>query len=142
MMALVALSDGNVKDSVKQALEVGYPECLVVYINSGKYCVEFIKKNVPNIVILDTSLKDFDTYDAIKQIRCFSEVPILVLSYIRQESQIVKALEAGADEYMVKPIHSMEMIARIRALLKGNRNPVNTLQDVKNRFIPSTHNER
>ncbi len=124
MMALVALGDGNVKDSVKQALEIGYPECEVFYIDSGKHCVELVRNNAPDIVILDASAEDLSTHGVISRIRNFSDVPILVLSYIRQESQIVQTLESGADEYLVKPIHAMEIITRIRALLK--RKPAST----------------
>ncbi len=120
-MVLVALGDGNVKDSVSQALEIGYPKCKVDYTSSSKHCVELIKNTVPDIVILDASLKDSDGYDVIKQIRDFSNVPILMLSYQKDESWVVKALELGADEYVIKPVHSMEIIARIRTLLKRSR---------------------
>jgi DNA-binding response OmpR family regulator len=77
-----------------------------------------MKINSPDIIVVDTLLRDYDGYELIKKIRKLSDVPILMLSYIKDEFQLVKALELGVDDYVVKPVHSMEIIARIRALTK------------------------
>jgi DNA-binding response OmpR family regulator len=126
MLALVNLNDSETeaKDVIFQALEIGYTWYKVTYTNSGKQCVTPAKPTPPDIILLDSFLKDCDGYEAIRQIRTFSDVPVIMLSYFKEESQIVKALELGANEYVVKPVHSMEIVTRIKTLIR--RKQVNT----------------
>ena len=77
-----------------------------------------MKTDSPDIVILDLNLPDIDGFDVLKQIRCCSEVPVVVLSFFNYEADIIKSLELGADEYIVKPFRQLEFMARVRALLR------------------------
>jgi two-component system KDP operon response regulator KdpE len=72
----------------------------------------------PDAVILDLGLPDMDGVDVIKEIRTWSSVPIIVLSARTQESEKVRALDAGADDYLTKPFGSAELLARLRAQLR------------------------
>jgi len=70
--------------------------------------------NHPNIILLDLGLPDVDGIEIIKSIRMISDVPILVVSARGQESEKISALDAGADDYITKPFHMGELMARIR----------------------------
>jgi two-component system KDP operon response regulator KdpE len=72
----------------------------------------------PDTIILDLTLPDMDGESACRRIREMSDVPILVLSGLSAPKQMVRTLDAGADEYMVKPVPPDELAARIRALLR------------------------
>ena len=72
----------------------------------------------PDLVIVDLGLPDGDGTDLIKDIRIWSQVPVLVLSARGGEAQKVAALDAGADDYLTKPFGVSEMLARVRALLR------------------------
>ncbi len=72
----------------------------------------------PDLLILDLGLPDGDGLDLIREIRAFSEVPILVLSARSQETDKVAALDAGADDYLTKPFGVNELLARLRVLLR------------------------
>jgi len=74
--------------------------------------------HVPDLVLLDLGLPDGDGLDVTKQLRGWSTVPILVLSARGQESQKVAALDAGADDYLVKPFGLPELLARMRVALR------------------------
>ena len=69
----------------------------------------------PEIVILDLGLPDGDGIELIRDLRSWSSVPIIVLSARTQENEKVKALDAGADDYLTKPFGVAELLARVRA---------------------------
>jgi two-component system KDP operon response regulator KdpE len=72
----------------------------------------------PDAAIVDLVLPDGDGVDVCSQLRSWSEMPILVLSAIGEEEQKVRALEAGADDYVTKPFGPKELVARLRAALR------------------------
>jgi two-component system KDP operon response regulator KdpE len=72
----------------------------------------------PDIILLDLGLPDMDGVEVIKRIREWSQVPIIVLSVREREDDKVKALNAGADDYLTKPFGVGELLARIRAALR------------------------
>ncbi|PLZ01091.1 two-component system response regulator KdpE [Burkholderia sp. WAC0059] len=72
----------------------------------------------PDLVIVDLGLPDTDGLDVIRELRGWSDVPVIVLSARTQESEKVAALDAGADDYLTKPFGVSELLARIRAHLR------------------------
>jgi two-component system KDP operon response regulator KdpE len=72
----------------------------------------------PDIILLDLGLPDMDGVEVIRRIREWSQVPIIVLSVREREDDKVKALDAGADDYLTKPFGVGELLARIRAALR------------------------
>ena len=72
----------------------------------------------PDAAIVDLVLPDGDGVEVCAQLRSWSEMPILVLSAIGEEAQKVRALEAGADDYVTKPFGPKELVARLRAALR------------------------
>ena len=72
----------------------------------------------PELVILDLGLPDIDGVEVVRRLREWSAVPILVLSARSQEAEKIKALDAGADDYLTKPFGMGELLARIRVALR------------------------
>ncbi|HEY6837419.1 MAG TPA: response regulator [Geobacteraceae bacterium] len=72
----------------------------------------------PDIILLDLGLPDMDGVEVIRRIREWSQVPIIVLSVREREDDKVKALDAGADDYITKPFGMAELLARIRVALR------------------------
>ncbi|QSN62118.1 two-component system response regulator KdpE [Caballeronia sp. M1242] len=72
----------------------------------------------PDLVIVDLGLPDTDGIDVIRELRSWTEVPVIVLSARTQEEEKVAALDAGADDYLTKPFGVSELMARIRAHLR------------------------
>ena len=77
----------------------------------------------PNLIVLDLGLPDGDGIDFIRDVREWSTVPIIVLSARVAETEKIKALDAGADDYLTKPFGSGELLARVRATLRRQRQP-------------------
>lgn len=76
------------------------------------------RSQVPDIAIVDLGLPDQDGVELIKSVRTWSPMPIIVLSARTAEAQRLAAFEAGADDYVLKPFSSPELIARVRAALR------------------------
>ncbi|MBC3936006.1 two-component system response regulator KdpE [Undibacterium rugosum] len=87
----------------------------------------------PDLLIVDLGLPDMNGLDVIRDIRSWSEVPVIVLSARTQEHEKVAALDAGADDYLSKPFGAAELIARIRAHLR-RRQPANAQQEARFEF--------
>jgi two-component system KDP operon response regulator KdpE len=73
--------------------------------------------------VLDLGLPDGDGVDLIRDLRTWSSVPVLVLSARSGEDDKVEALDAGADDYLVKPFGAAELLARVRAHLRRSATP-------------------
>ncbi len=94
--------------------------------NSG---LAIFSSHGPDLVLLDLGLPDIDGMDVIEQIRKFSAVPIIVLSARTKEEEKVKALDAGADDYLTKPFGSEELLARIRTAIRHYSRLTNNIQE-------------
>lgn len=70
----------------------------------------------PHIVLLDLGLPDRDGVDLLRELRSFSSAPVLIVSARRQEKEKIAALDLGADDYITKPFHMGELMARIRVV--------------------------
>lgn len=93
----------------------------VIESETGKEGVRSVAMHNPDIVILDLGLSDIDGIECIKQIRAWSNVPIIVLSARGEEETKVRALDLGADDYVTKPFGMPELIARLRVALRIHR---------------------
>jgi two-component system KDP operon response regulator KdpE len=83
-----------------------------------------VEKETPELVILDLGLPDINGFEVLKRIRLFSSVPIAILTVRGDEKDIVRGLELGADEYVVKPFHQMELLARIGVVIRRMNNSI------------------
>ncbi len=82
--------------------------------STGEEAVSLFQANNPEIILLDLGLPDLDGIEVIKRVREKNSAPIIVVSAREEESEKIKALDLGADDYMVKPFSAGELLARIR----------------------------
>lgn len=118
MKVLIVEDDHEIVEILSLAFEIRWPEAKLVSTHLGEKGVEMVESENPDIVILDLGLPDISGFDVLKEIRTFSTVPILILTVRGEEADIVKGLEWGADDYMVKPFRQLELLSRTRALTR------------------------
>jgi two-component system KDP operon response regulator KdpE len=82
-----------------------------------------VETESPNIVILDLGLPDIDGFEVLRQIRAFSNIPLIILTVRSGEMEKVKGLELGADDYILKPFAPAELLARVKAVLRRSQMP-------------------
>lgn len=86
--------------------------------NDGAEALQVLKEWQPDVVITDLGMPNMDGVELCRRIRAESQVPIIVLSVREQEPEKVEALDAGADDYITKPFHINELLARVRAHIR------------------------
>ncbi len=124
MKILVIDDDSAMTDLLEILLEPVSVE--VITANSGQNGVDEAKASDPDMIILDLMMPDVDGWQICKEIRGFSTVPILILSALDSPGLIAEALNAGADDYLIKPVTKNMLIARVNRLAtripKNDRN--------------------
>lgn len=90
-------------------------------VGDGKSALRTMFERRPDCVVLDVGLPDIDGWTVLDRIREISDVPIMMLTARHLEEEKVRALDAGADDYLTKPYGSAELVARVNALLRRTR---------------------
>lgn len=115
-IVLIAEHDAATSDTIYSTLaENGYRPLTA---ENGNTAISMISSHCPDIALLDQSLPDMEGLDVLKTVRAWTGLPIIILSSRGNESEEVKALDMGADDYISKPFGNCELLARIRAALR------------------------
>ncbi|MBO7743213.1 response regulator transcription factor [Paenibacillus sp. MWE-103] len=93
----------------------------VVEAEDGEEALRILETTQPQLVILDVMMPNMDGWELCRELRRDTELPVLMLTAKGETSQKIKGFELGADDYLVKPFEPLELVARVRALLKRYR---------------------
>jgi two-component system response regulator VicR len=118
MKVLVIEDDKEIVDAISLAFQIRWPEAQVTSTRLGQKGVELVEAETPDIVILDLGLPDINGFEVLRQIRQFSAVPTIILTVRSDEVDVVKGLEWGADDYITKPFRQLELLARVKSLIR------------------------
>lgn len=113
---LIAEDDRNTSSLVETYLQKEGFTTIAAY--DGEEALRLARESNPGFVILDIMLPSIDGWDICRQIRKFSDVPILMLSAREEEIDRVMGLSIGADDYVVKPFSPRELVERVKAILR------------------------
>ena len=113
---LVVDDEAAIQRFLRTALDPG--EFFLLQAENGHAALAAATTARPDIILLDLGLPDMDGVEVIRRIREWSQIPIIVLSVREREDEKVKALDAGADDYLTKPFGIAELLARIRVALR------------------------
>ncbi len=118
MKVLVVDDNQNIIDAVTLCINLRWPTANVVVAYDGSSGLQMVETERPDIVVLDIGLPDRDGFDVVKQVRQFSHVPIIMLTVRDSDTDIARALQMGADDYITKPFSHLEFLARVEAVLR------------------------
>jgi len=123
MKVLIAEDDPDVAEVVAFGVRMTWPGCRVTTVGSGEEALAAFAADPPDLVILDVAMPPPDGFQVCRRIRESSAVPILVLTVRDATVDKVRALDLGADDYLTKPFDHLELLARLRALVRRAAGP-------------------
>jgi two-component system KDP operon response regulator KdpE len=118
MKILVVDDEPDVIESVRLGFTLQWREVDVLGAATGEAALDAVEEQHPDIVLLDVGLPDIDGFEVLRQIRAFSDVPVVMLTARDDSMDKVKGLELGADDYVTKPFNHLELMARVKAVLR------------------------
>ncbi|MSS64163.1 response regulator transcription factor [Velocimicrobium porci] len=123
---LVVDDDENIAELISLYL---IKECFdTLIVNDGEEALKQFKEYKPNLILLDLMLPGIDGYEVCREVRKTSSVPIIMLSAKGEIFDKVLGLELGADDYMIKPFDSKELVARVKAVLRRFHEPTQIIE--------------
>jgi len=125
---LIVEDDANTATLVRTYLErEGFATLIAA---DGESALRLARREQPGFVILDVMLPRLDGWEVCRQLRTFSDVPVLMLTAREEEIDRVMGLSLGADDYVVKPFSPRELVARVKAILRRARPSTMPADDV------------
>ena len=118
MKVLFFCQDGPKVEQLVLALRLRWPDLRPLVASQGGVGIQVIEQEEPELVILCEDLTDLSIWSAIREIRRFSDVPIIVATEGGDEMEVVKAIEMGADDYIQLPCNLMVVMARVIGLVR------------------------
>ncbi len=124
MKALIVDDDLALADVVSFTIRrAGYD---VIMAHDGQTAIDRWKSDSPDLIILDLNLPKMDGLQVCQKIRAESDIPIIILSVRGEEDDVVRGLELGADDYIVKPFSPRQLVARVEAVLRRSKTASST----------------
>jgi DNA-binding response OmpR family regulator len=118
MRLLLVDDDSDIRTSVRVAFELQWRDLEVLEASTGAEGLRIVEERRPDLVLLDVGLPDLDGFAVLREIRSFTAVPVIMLTARDEPIDTVRGLEAGADDYVAKPFDHLELMARVRAVLR------------------------
>jgi len=129
MKVLLVEDTTEIVDIVSVTLKLRWPDIELISSSLGKEGIELARNELPDVVLLDLGLPDIDGFQVLRSIRDFSdEIPVVILTVRGEETDKIRGLELGADDYIVKPFSPGELLARLRALLRRSQVPQKSVE--------------
>ncbi|MEG2813313.1 MAG: response regulator transcription factor [Oscillospiraceae bacterium] len=119
---LIVEDDESISSFIQNMLESN--KYHTVTATTAKEAMLLLASHCPDAVLLDLGLPDMDGMEVLKKIRDISNVPVIIVSARASESEKVKALDCGADDYIQKPFGTSELVARIRTALRHGHSQI------------------
>ncbi len=121
---LIVDDDNNIAELISLYLTKEFFDCIIV--NDGEEAITAFSDHAPDLILLDLMLPGIDGYQVCRTIRQISNTPIIMMSAKGEVFDKVLGLELGADDYIIKPFDTKEMVARIKAVLRRYNNSSKT----------------
>ncbi len=123
MRILVVDDEPDVVESVRLGFALQWREVEVLGAGEADAALDIVEREAPDIVLLDIGLPGRDGFEVLRELREFSDVPVVMLTARDDAMDKVKGLELGADDYVTKPFNHLELMARVRAVLRRHDMP-------------------
>jgi two-component system KDP operon response regulator KdpE len=121
MKVLVIDDATELHEVVSLCFEMRWPQSTILAAETAEEGIQLAQSSSPDVVVLEISLPDRDGFQVCREIRSFSDVPIIILTARSDDQDIVKGLEWGADDYITKPFSYIQFLARVQAVIRRSQ---------------------
>ena len=111
---LLIEDDNHIREALRLCFRIYWPEAEVSYVAEGEQGLKLAKSQPADITLLDLGLPDISGFDVLTNIRTFSKTPVVMLTARRDKEEIVKAIQSGANDYLVKRFRQVDLMTRIK----------------------------
>lgn len=118
MKILIVDDEPDVAKVITMSFRMQQPAWDVLSAQDGAEALDLIEQERPDVVLLDVGLPEMNGFEVLESIRLFSDLPVIMLTVHDDELSKVRGLELGADDYVTKPFGHLELLARVRAVLR------------------------
>ncbi|HZQ99945.1 MAG TPA: response regulator transcription factor [Chloroflexota bacterium] len=118
MKILIVDDDPDIVDAVAVALQFHWQDVTILTAYGGEQGAELFYQHNPDLVLLDVAMPGRSGFDVLRELRRVSDVPVIMLTGRSDETDIVRGLDVGADDYITKPFSHLTLLARIKAVLR------------------------
>jgi DNA-binding response OmpR family regulator len=123
MKILIVDDDHDLLEALTLGMQLQWQGTEVLTAGDGETALELFFEQAPDVVLLDVGLPKVDGFEVLRRIRQVSDAPVLMLTARGEELDKVRGLEIGADDYVTKPFSPLELLARIKAVLRRTELP-------------------
>ena len=123
MKILIVDDDHDLLEALGLGLQLQWPGIDVITATDGEAALARFFDDLPDVILLDVGLPRLDGFQVLRKIRQVSDTPVLMLTARGEELDKVRGLEIGADDYVTKPFSPLELLARIKAVLRRTELP-------------------
>lgn len=116
---LIVEDEQSISNFISTILSANGYDTMIAH--TGEEALTMISSHCPDLIVLDLGLPDMDGIEVLKSVRKWSNLPVVVVSARQHEDDKVEALDCGADDYLVKPFGTSELLARIRTAIRHTR---------------------
>jgi DNA-binding response OmpR family regulator len=115
---LVVEDDHHIREAIRLSFRIFWPESELFFADEGQTGINIIKNKAIDMVLLDLGLPDISGFEVLAWIRSFSRAPVIVLTAARDQDNVIRAINAGANDYLIKPFKQMELMPRIHKYIR------------------------
>jgi two-component system KDP operon response regulator KdpE len=133
MKILVIEDSVEIQEAIEFIFDLHWNQCTMLRAMNGMEGIRKTEVEKPDLIILDLGLPDIDGLRVLKEVRDFSDVPIIISTVRGEEMDKIRGLELGADDFIVKPFTHKQLIPRVRSVMtrsKSSAKAVNLQEDV------------
>jgi CheY-like chemotaxis protein len=116
---MVIEDDQYIREAIRLCFKIFWPEAELNFADDGRSGIDITRSFSPDIILLDLGLPDMTGYDVMERIRIFNQSPVIIVSATNDKDKIVKAIQSGASDYIIKPFKQIELIPRIKKYVIG-----------------------
>lgn len=121
-LKVLAVDDNSISlATIEQELKEDYE---VIPLNSGVRALQYLKREKPDLILLDIQMKEKNGIETLKEIRDMEEcqnIPVIMLTSMRDKEMVYESVKLGVEDYVVKPFNKRDLLERVDRVLKGDQ---------------------